>query len=406
MKITLDAKSLLEAVRLATLPGSSKRLGDASVMIDAQEQPVVFVRRAHEGKCYDAATNVAVAGSGNEIHDEGSISVTAKELIASLKAIKEGDVTFEIEHGESKCRVSTEFFDFSINLAAPPQLTVCEPGDVAASAVFLTDDLSAVVRRIGSVVAPDAMRPQLRRMAVELHPQSDDAVHNVALFVAADGFRMAGDSLDWRPGGKLLDEPLSAQVPVEPLQAMIRLAKGTDEVQIQIAKDKGAGILVAHPLASVSYTLAEGWDDYPDWRRIRKDSGDDFNGKMEFRFEDFDRMTKLARVVSAGGNGAASFHSVDGGIVVTAEGNNMFGGFRCDLPGTVEGDERIALNGRYLLDLANALRVSSKRQRVEIDGMSIDIQSPTHAGRIKVAALPEYWQMIMPMYVQWSHPEG
>ena len=402
LSITCQVEYLLDAMKLCHLAGRTKKGENPSVILDASTDSVVFVRRNYDRGNYVVTFNVGVGDA--EASDTGDICLPVKELLAVLKSLGKGPVTFETSYADNHlrvedrlCRVKSGMFDITLKQASKPDLLHLDWSEEDVFAKFDAVRFAGIAKRLVSTAAGDGLRPQLTRVLMELDDEN-------ATFVSADGFRMARETMAWQP--KIADENYEASlmIPAEVLTAFLRLLKHpVGDVEIQIKELDAGGILSTDEMSSVSFQLVD-TGKFPDWRKLL-DMYTETNSVLTFKFDDFDKMAKMVHTTSKFGVPSAMFQSQDGKIVVTSQPNEMFGGFRCDFPGKAEGDERIALNSRFLLELAIALKTSAKLDGTELDDMRIEIKSTTDAAKLRVDNLPDYLQLIKPMYVQWSTPE-
>ena len=402
LSITCQAEYLLDAMKLCHLGGRTKKGENPSVMLDASTDSVVFVRRSYDRGAHVVTFNVGVGDA--QASDTGNICLPVKELLMVLKSLGNGPVTFETDYADNDlrvedrcCRVKSGMFDIKLKQGSSPDLLHLDWAEEDVFAKLDAKRFAGLAKRIASTAAIDSMRPCLTRVNMELDEET-------ATFVSADGFRMARETMAWQP--KIADEncETSVLIPAEVLTAFLKFLKPpVGDVEIQIKHLDNAGVLSADQMSSVSFQLIN-TEKFPDWRKLI-DMYTETNGVLTFKFDDFDKMVRVAHATSRYGLPSAMLQSDDGKIVVTSTPNDLFGGFRCDLPGHSEGDERIALNTKYLSELAIALKTSSKLDGTEIDDMRIEIKSTQEAAKMRVDNLPEYLQLIMPMYVQWSAPD-
>ena len=403
MKFSTSPRAVLNALKLANIGSRPTRVGDDSVIIDAQDS-VVFVRRAFEHECHTLGASIPV--SDGLIEDTGSVSLRSNVLLRILKQFEGDEVTFETNPGGGElseyevaeggyCSIRVGDIDINLVETERPELLEIERTGVTPVAIFDAAHLAGVLRRLLPSIAEDYARPALTFVNMVIR---DDQ----ATFVAADGFRLAVDKLPTQ--SPVLDA--SVLLPRDALVSFLRLLKRPrDDAKIHIASRTQA-VLAPTPVVSISSSVNQipGGLKWPDWEKLIPDA-DDAKGEFVFGIAHLNQLVNIARIVSQYGTGAIKFNlNDDRELIATVDAADIFGGLTAKLTANVvKGkDSKIGFNARFLKEFTTAARAASRLDRIPVEDIRLRMTETTESGLFTLEGLPEFKQVIMPMYVQWS----
>ena len=401
MKFSTSPRAVLNALKLAHIGSRPTRLGDDSVIIDAQDS-VVYVRRAFEHRCH--TLGVAIPVADGLIEDTGSVSLRSNLLLRILEQFEGDEVTFETNSStgflegdgvaESRyCSIRVGDIDINLVETERPELLEIEWTDETQVAIFDAAHLAGVLRRLLPSIDIDYARPMLACLNMVI---KDDQ----ATFVAADGFRLAVDRLPTQ--SPVTDA--SVLLPRDAVVSFLRLLKRPrDDAKIHIAS-RWEAVLEPAPSVSISSSVNETHMRWPDWEKLIPDVGDT-NGEFVFGIAQFGQLVNMARIVSKYGQGAVKFNlNDDRELIATVDAADIFGGLTAKLSANVvKGkDSKIGFNARFLKDFTTAARSGSRLDRIPVEDIRLRMTETTQSGLFTLEGLPHFKQVIMPMYVQWS----
>ena len=414
MKLKIKARYLIDAISLGHVKGRSDKNPDPdeNVIIDASDDKLT-VRRSYHRSFYEGSSSIGIGEF--DIETPGRAAVPAADLLRVLKVRPSQTVTLEVKGDGELMFLEADMYSVNIKTTDEPEI-VSHPEEKQRVARYDAKVLSGALARAVALVADNWSRPQMNHAHIEIHPDE------TTILVASDGFRMGIESIDWEPMGDW-DETAVIDVPLDMARLFLKTIKPpAGRNYMCIAKD--GAVLISDSLTEIAYRpVGMEHNPYPDWQNTvntsvtqpRKD-GDVCEAVIDF--DDFEILSKVAHAAGAN-KGPVRFETVKDGLIawcgdsadhkpISDHYAKGISGFTFELPAKIErhGNWHVALNRDYLVEAVKTMRASAKLDGTELDELTMNFVKPSDCVKLEFANLPDYMQVIMPMYVQWSSRDG
>lgn len=340
MKVSVLQENLLKAVQ------------DVSRFVPAKPQiPIlscVFMK-AQSGKLELTSTDLSVSiktGCGGRIEVAGEFAVPAKAFLEYLSTLSPGALELEVLGGELLVKGKKLSSSFQGMLSKEfPAVVQVEGGWVE----FQAKDFLEAVEKGGMAASPDESRPVFASLFWEIDPE-------FVQVVSTDGYRLSRKQIK-NPGWSQQSFLVSAKTLREVARIIARLK--TESVSLCVVND---GVL-AVKAGGVEFTVRLVEGTFPAYRNILPQA---YVSEMTFDREELVSALKSVMVFSREASGVVKVR-IEGGEMVLAAASSALGSgeARVSLGDLIGGDNAIAFNGRYLLDVLGA--VSEKTLRFSMN---------------------------------------
>jgi DNA polymerase-3 subunit beta len=292
-----------------------------------------FLFEAKDGNVQVSATNLELSISLTmpaKVDEAGSICIPAKlllDLVNNLPPkmiyIEVSDVSAIVTCEKSKSTLTT--------------MPASDYPDVPTITDAPSHQIGNIVRlmsKVASAAAYDDSRPVLTAVNMQL---GDDA-----MIVAADGFRLAKNSLPAWNG-----EPINLLIPATTINEATRVFADDDEISMQIAENQNSITLFTKTKCMVS-RLIDG--KFPDVGRVIPTNHESL---FSFEIADFQKAVKIASLMNPGGAVRLDIGN-ESTMLVYSGSQQGTGSSRID--GMHSGTHHeVAVNGKFLQDALSTL---------------------------------------------------
>ena len=342
--------------------------------------------QAKDGQMSATATNletVIIARARARVSEEGSICIPGRLLADLAGSLRDGDgfvtmrsvcpaskdepPSLDIERGRSRSRVlGAPAGEFP---RLPPQI------DGQMSLVLETSDFARATNRVIYAVAKDDSRPVLTSILLEQQ-------QGQRRLVAADGFRLAIAEL--ATGGDSESE-FRALVPANTMRIVADAVRNrSGPVELDLAPARGIAQFKI-PNLTVITQLLQGT--FPNYRQLVPDS---YAAQALVTRDELRRAVDICAVFARSGSNIIRLVSHGDELQMFSRSEEV-GITEVAIPAEMTGHTQIALNCRYLKDIANA---------PGSDLIAIETINPSSPGTFRDED-GRKTEVVMPMYVQW-----
>ena len=341
--------------------------------------------QAKDGQMSATATNletVIIARARARVSEEGSICVPGRLLADLAGSLRDGDgvvtmrsvcpaskdepPSLDIERGRSRSRV----------LGAPAgEFRPAPPVNGKSNLVLDARELARVVDSVIHAAGKDESRPVLTGTLLEYKPGQ-------LRLVAADGFRLAIAKSTTATGN---DANIDAIIPASTMRIVadaVRNRSGT--VDLELALDQGRAQFKIPNLTVITHLLL---GTFPKYRQLVPDS---YAAQALVDRDELRRAVDICAVFARSGSNIIRLVSHGDELQMFSRSEEV-GITEVAIPAEMTGHTQIALNCRYLKDIANA---------PGSDLIAIETINPSSPGTFRDED-GRKTEVVMPMYVQW-----
>lgn len=338
-----------------------------------------------EGRLKLAATNLEIGITcwiGAKVEDEGAVTVPAKLLSDVVGGLPNDKISISLDARTQALNVRCARFEGNIKGIEADEFPVIPTiADRQPTVSFEPAALREAIEQVAVAAATDDTRPVLTGVLLRLKG-------NVAIFAAADGFRLAVKTLQL---AEPVREPMDVIIPARALSELARIigdVEGTVDVTVT---PTGGQILFHTESTDLVSRLIEG--KFPDFERIIPAN---HATRTVLETQDLAKAVKLASYFATSSANIVKL-TMDAGsdgpgkLTISANAAEV-GDNQSALDGMVNGEGgQIALNVKFLADALNTIKTAQ---------IALETQTPQSPGVFKPVGLEGYVHIVMPMTVR------
>ena len=269
--------------------------------------------------------------------EDGVVTVPAKLLAEFVSNLPKGEIV-EISSKDTKVTISAGKYSSTINGAIADDFPELPEINEKSAVTFKMgiDEFKVSVNQVLIASSNDLTRPALT--GVYFNTDKD-----ILAIAATDGYRLAEKKIIEK-----VKSEVSAIVPSTSLQEVLRsIPESAEEIEISFNED-----LVRFRFDEIEVISKLIDASFPDYRKlIPKDS----KVKTSLNREELIRVTKLAALFSRSVGGSILCETIIPDTFSVRSIANEFGENDSRIETSVDQDEKVNLNSRFLLDALNAL---------------------------------------------------
>jgi DNA polymerase III subunit beta len=337
------------------------------------------------GRLKIAATNLEIGLThwiGAKVEQEGAVTIPAKLLSDVVGSLPNDKIEMTLDPRTQTLNLRCARFETNIKgieaeeFPSIPTITGSEP-----NAIIPPDLMRSAIEQVAFAAAKDDSRPVLAGVLARIHGTD-------AIFVAADGFRLALRTIQ-------LPEPVAQPVEfIVPARALAELRGiiGDDEpVEITVTPN-GGQVLFHTPSTDLVSRLIEGR--FPDYERIIPQK---YATRTVLDTQELLKAVKLSSYFALSSANIVKLTMHSGGdlqpgkLLLSANAAEV-GDNKGELDGQVQGeDSTLALDVRYLTEALAAIKTSQ---------VAIETQTAQSPGVFRPIGQDGYIHIVMPMTVR------
>jgi DNA polymerase III subunit beta len=326
--------------------------------------------RAEAGRLHFAATDMEVSLRGSidaQVTDEGTVVVPGRLLLDIARSLPDSDVTIEHRPEEAVVVVSSGTATYRLHTYSSEDFPRLPDVETLPLHSVDRDALVQTISRVGRSASRDESRPVLTGILVRFEPGK-------VVMAATDSYRLAVKETP--VDGTLPD--LEAIIPARALQELVRIAAGSDELQL--------GLLENHVVfgADGTWLTTRRIDgQFPNYRQLLPEQ---FEHELMLPREE---LVEVVRRVSlmAQRNSPLRLRFAEGELTVSAVTQDV-GEARESLPAPYAADPlEIGFNADFLRD---------GLESVDADTIKFKLISPLRPAVLE-GDTPDYVYLIMPI---------
>ncbi|KAB8145131.1 DNA polymerase III subunit beta [Chloroflexia bacterium SDU3-3] len=338
-----------------------------------------------EGRLKLAATNLEIGITcwiGAKVEDEGAVTVPAKLLSDVVGGLPNDKISISLDARTQALNVRCARFEGNIKGIEADEFPVIPTiADRQPTVSFEPAALREAIEQVAVAAATDDTRPVLTGVLLRLKG-------NVAIFAAADGFRLAVKTLQL---AEPVREPMDVIIPARALSELARIigdVEGTVDVTVT---PTGGQILFHTESTDLVSRLIEG--KFPDFERIIPAN---HATRTVLETQDLAKAVKLASYFATSSANIVKL-TMDAGsdgpgkLTISANAAEV-GDNQSALDGIMSGEGgQIALNVKFLADALNTIKTPQ---------IALETQTPQSPGVFKPVGQEGYVHIVMPMTVR------
>jgi len=338
-----------------------------------------------KGRLKLAATNLEIAIScwlGAKVEAEGAITLPANLLGDFIHSMPQDTVSMKLLPAGKIVELKCTRFEARIHgVDAKEFPPIPEVGEGLNTRIDV-EALRQAIPRVVMTASVEDSRPVLTGVSAKFNG-------DILTLAAADGYRLSIHSV---PLAEAIGEDVEVIIPAKTLRDLNSLLSNVKEpVQVTINAGKSQILFRSKDLEVVSQLIV---GSFPDYIKLVPEG---FKSKMTIGVDEFRRAVKAAWVFASEGRGTIRMVITPGedilpGKVMVSSSSEEVGGDDGEVDAVVEGDGRIAFDGKFLNQLLGV--IDDSQLVMEINGES----SP---GLFRLPADDAYKHVIMPTFIQW-----
>jgi DNA polymerase-3 subunit beta len=336
------------------------------------------------GRLKLAATNLEIGithWTGAQVHDDGAITVPARQLADYVNALPPDRVEMELNEKTQTLHLKCARYDANIKGVDASEFPIIPTIGDNNKLTIEPDVLKEMIAQATFSAAQDDSRPVLTGIFARFDRDS-------VTFAAADGFRLSVRSAVLT---SKVAAPVSVIIPARALQDVARIL-GEQQAPVEIAiTDNRSQVLFHLENTDIVSQLIDG--NFPDYNQIVPKS---YTTRTIMSRSELQNAVKAASVFAREASNIvrlniSSGNDMGGGKVVIAAQSAETGDNVGEIDATVDGDPiEIAFNARFLADVLGVLNAPQ---------VALETSSAASPGVVKPVGREDFTHVIMPMHI-------
>jgi len=332
------------------------------------------------------ATNLEMAITcwiGAKVEEEGEITIPARLITEFVSSLPSDKIDMSLSEKTKTLGLKCARFEARISGVDAKDFPPIPKVEEGITTKIEASSLRQAISKVAFAAATEESRPVL----TGIDAQFDGELLTLA---AADGFRLAVYKL---PLATPVSQKTEVIIPARAMAELNRLMGDQEEpVEITVNPSNGQALFRLKDVELVSQ-LVQG--SFPNYTQLIPQS---YATRMVVNISEFLRATKTASIFARDGSGIVRLMITPGkelnpGKLTVSARSEEVGDDVGEIDAVVEGDEaKIAFNGKYIMDVLNALHESD---------VALETTNPSSPGVIRPVGDDNYIHVVMPMFVQW-----
>lgn len=336
------------------------------------------------GRLKLAATNLEIGithFTGAQVHEEGAITVPARQLADYVNALPPDRVEMELNPKTQTLHLKCARYDANIKGVDASEFPIIPTIGENNKILVEPDTLKELIAQATFSAAQDDSRPVLTGILAKFDK-------DMVTFASADGFRLSVRSATL---GTKLSSPVSVIIPAKALTDVARVM-GDQEAPVEIAITENRSQVLFHlENTDIVSQLIDG--NFPDFNQIVPKS---YATRTIMNTNELQNAVKAASVFAREASNIvrlniSSGNDMGGGKVVIAAQSAETGDNVGEIDATVDGDPiEIAFNARFLADVLGVLNAPQ---------VALETSTAASPGVVKPVGREDFTHVIMPMHI-------